>query len=126
MPELDRVIHEQARLAIVTLLATVEEADFLYLLQATELTKGNLSAQLEAAGYVEIEKAFRGKIPMTLARLTPEGLEALKTYRQEMTALLNLSKNASKGVRKRSRVAAVRPVAARPLAARPLAAPQRA
>jgi DNA-binding MarR family transcriptional regulator len=124
MPELDRVIHEQARLAIVTLLATVEEADFLYLLQATELTKGNLSAhlaRLEAAGYVEIEKAFRGKIPMTLARLTPEGLEALKTYRKEMTALLNLSKNASKGVRKRSRVAAVRP-----LAARPLAAPQRA
>jgi DNA-binding MarR family transcriptional regulator len=124
MPELDRVIHEQARLAIVTLLATVEEADFLYLLQATELTKGNLSAhlaRLEAAGYVEIEKAFRGKIPMTLARLTPEGLAALKTYRKEMTALLNLSKNANKGLRKRSRVAAVRPVAARPLAA-----PQRA
>lgn len=124
MPELDRVIHEQARLAIVTLLATIEEADFLYLLQATELTKGNLSAhlgRLEAAGYVEIEKAFRGKIPMTLARLTPGGLEALKTYRKEMTALLNLSKNANKGLRKRSRVAAVRPVAARPLAA-----PQRA
>jgi hypothetical protein len=58
---------------------------------------------------------------MTLARLTPEGLEALKTYRKEMTALLNLSKNANKGLRKRSRVAAVRPVAARPLAA-----PQRA
>jgi DNA-binding MarR family transcriptional regulator len=124
MPELDRVIHEQARLAIVTLLATVEEADFLYLLQATELTKGNLSAhlaRLEAAGYVEIEKAFRGKIPMTLARLTPEGLAALKTYRKEMTALLNLSKNASKNARKRSRVVAVRPVAARPLAT-----PQRA
>jgi DNA-binding transcriptional ArsR family regulator len=93
MPELDRVIHEPARLLIVTMLATVVEADFLYLLQATELTKGNLSthlAKLEEAGYVEIEKAFRGKIPLTLARLTREGLAAFQSYRKEMTALLKV------------------------------------
>lgn len=98
MAELDRVIHEPARLLIVTLLAAVEETDFLYLLQATELTKGNLSthlAKLEDVGYVEIGKAFRGKIPLTLVRLTPEGLSAFENYRKEMSALLR--------VRKRSR-----------------------
>jgi DNA-binding transcriptional ArsR family regulator len=107
MTDLDRVIHEPARLLIVTLLATVIEADFLYLLQATELTKGNLSthlAKLEEAGYIEIEKAFRGKIPLTLARLTREGLGALESYRKEMSALLK--------VRRRSGSAAL----SRPLA----------
>jgi DNA-binding MarR family transcriptional regulator len=91
MTELDRVIHEPARLLIVTILASVKEADFLYLVQATELTKGNLSthlAKLEEAGYVAIEKTFRGKIPMTLLRLTASGKEALRAYRKEMTALL--------------------------------------
>lgn len=91
MADLDRVIHEPARLLIVTHLAVVEEADFLYLLKATELTKGNLSthlAKLEEAGYIEIEKAYRGKIPLTLARLTRKGLAAFEGYRKEMTALL--------------------------------------
>src|ERR1700683_1772044 len=95
MTDLDRVIHDAARLLIVTMLATVVEADFLYLLQATELTKGNLSthlAKLEEVGYVEIEKAFRGKIPLTLARLTPKGMAALKSYRKEMMALLKVPK----------------------------------
>jgi DNA-binding transcriptional ArsR family regulator len=105
MPELDRVIHEPARLLIVTLLATVEEADFLYLLQATELTKGNLSthlAKLEEAGYVEIDKAFRGKIPLTLARLTREGLDAFRSYRKEMTALLKVRERSRSAARSRA------------------------
>ena len=105
MPELDRVIHEPARLLIVTILATVVEADFLYLLQATELTKGNLSthlAKLEETGYVQIEKAFRGKIPLTLARLTKEGLAAFQNYRQEMTALLKVRKHSHNGALTRS------------------------
>lgn len=98
MTELDRVIHEPARLLIVTILATVIEADFLFLLQATELTKGNLSthlAKLEETGYVEIEKAFRGKIPLTLARLTREGRDALQSYRKGMTALLKVRKRSA-------------------------------
>ncbi len=105
MAEIDRVIHEPARLLIVTLLATVVEADFLYLLQSTELTKGNLSthlAKLEEAGYVEIEKAFRGKIPLTLARLTPEGLNAFRRYRKEMTALLKVRERSRSVARARS------------------------
>jgi DNA-binding transcriptional ArsR family regulator len=83
--ELDRVIHEPGRLMIVSLLWPVEECDFLYLLNATELNKGNLSshlARLEEAGYVEIEKTYRGKVPLTLLRLTRGGRTAFDKYRK--------------------------------------------
>jgi len=93
MPDLDRIIHEPARLLIVTILSSVVEADFLYLLQATELTKGNLSthlSKLEDEGYILIVKGFRGKIPLTLISLTKAGREAFQSYRKEMTALLNV------------------------------------
>jgi DNA-binding transcriptional ArsR family regulator len=89
--ELDRVIHEPARLQIVALLAGAKEVDFLFLQRETGLTKGNLSshlARLEEAGYVGIEKTFRGKIPLTLARLTPEGKAAFQVYRKAMNGLL--------------------------------------
>ena len=69
MNDLDRVIHEPARLMLVALLAGVSRADFGWLQRESSLTKGNLSshlARLEEAGYVEIEKTFRGKIPLTL------------------------------------------------------------
>lgn len=85
--ELDRVIHEPARLMLVALLSAVEECDFLYLLHETELNKGTLSshlARLEEAGYVSIDKTFRGKIPRTLLRLTPLGHGAFATYRKTM------------------------------------------
>jgi DNA-binding MarR family transcriptional regulator len=83
--ELDRVIHEPGRLMIVSLLWPVKECDFLYLLNATELNKGNLSghlARLEEAGYVAIEKTYRGKVPLTLLRLTPAGRTAFEKYRE--------------------------------------------
>ena len=91
MSELDRVIHEPARLTIIALLSSVKEADFLYLQRETGLTKGNLSThlmRLEEAGYVEIEKTFRGKLPLTLARLTAKGREAFQNYRKTMNGLL--------------------------------------
>ena len=91
MDEVDRVVHEPARLLIMALLSGAEEADFLFLLRETGLTKGNLSnhlAKLEEADYVEIEKTFRGKIPLTLARLTPKGRSALQIYRKTMNGLL--------------------------------------
>ena len=90
--DLDRLIHEPARLMIVTLLYAVEEADFLYLLHETGLTKGNLSthlSKLEEAGYVRITKTFRGKIPRTLVALTPEGRQAFETYRQQLSRLIH-------------------------------------
>ncbi len=84
---LDRLIHEPARLMIVTVLATVAEADFIYLVRETGLTKGNLGAhlvRLEAAGYLEIEKTYHGKVPRTVCRLTDAGLAAYRTYRDAL------------------------------------------
>jgi len=84
LADLDRLIHEPGRLAIVALLAAVAEADFLYLLKETGLTKGNLSShlsKLEAGGYVSIEKTYRQKIPLTICRLTTPGREAFDRYR---------------------------------------------
>ncbi len=80
----DRLIHEPARRVIMTILYTVDGADFLYLLRETALSKGNLSShlsKLEAAGYVEIEKTFRGKVPLTMCRLTDAGRTAFRRYR---------------------------------------------
>ncbi len=91
MADVDRLIHEPARLMIITVLNTVEEADFLYLLNATGLTKGNLSAHLSKlaeANYVEIEKTYRGKIPQTLLRITPTGQKAFETYRVHLRKIM--------------------------------------
>jgi DNA-binding transcriptional ArsR family regulator len=85
--ELDRLIHEPARLLIVTILSAVASADFLFLQRETGLTKGNLSAhlsKLEEAGYVQIEKTFKGKLPLTVCKLTPPGKKALTLYRQQL------------------------------------------
>jgi DNA-binding transcriptional ArsR family regulator len=87
LTELDRLIHEPARLLIVTILSTVESADFLFLQRETDLTKGNLSAhlsKLEEAGYVKIEKTFKGKLPLTVCKLTESGQKAFNTYRLQM------------------------------------------
>jgi DNA-binding transcriptional ArsR family regulator len=84
---IDRVIHEPARLLILSYLYVVESADFLFLQRQTNLTKGNLSSHLmtlEKAGYVAIKKKFVGKIPHTELRLTKEGREAFREYSQRM------------------------------------------
>lgn len=88
---LDRVIHEPARLMIVALLSAIEQADFLYLLHETALNKGTLSshlARLEEAGYLEITKRFRGKLPQTLLQLTPAGRKAFEQYRKALRGAL--------------------------------------
>jgi len=85
MINVDRIIHEPARLIIVAILYAVESADFLYLLRETGLTKGNLSshlARLEDAGYVDLEKTFHGKIPRTICHLTDSGRTAFEDYRE--------------------------------------------
>lgn len=90
--EVDRLIHEPARLLIVTLLYPVEKVDFLYLLHETGLTKGNLSAhlsKLEEAGYVQIEKTYRGKVPQTLIQLNPIGRKAFENYRENLKQIVN-------------------------------------
>ena len=87
----DRLIHEPARLQIVCLLSVLEEADFLFVLQQTGQTRGNLSshiAKLETAGYVDVNKAFVGKIPRTVYRLTASGKKAFNTYKQRLMTVL--------------------------------------
>jgi DNA-binding transcriptional ArsR family regulator len=87
LAEVDRLIHEPARLAILTILYALESADFLFLLRETGLSKGNLSshlARLEQARYVSIEKTFRGKLPLTVCRLTLVGRQAYRAYRAQL------------------------------------------
>jgi DNA-binding MarR family transcriptional regulator len=87
----DRVVHEPARLMILMYLYGVKEADALFLLNATELTWGNLSShvsKLEEAGYVEVDKGFVGKKPRTMVRLTSAGRKAVDDYRKTMQAAL--------------------------------------
>ncbi|MGW8251001.1 MAG: winged helix-turn-helix domain-containing protein [Anaerolineales bacterium] len=89
--DIDRLVHEPARLAILAILWAAESADFLYLMNTINLTQGNLSShlnRLEAAGYIEIEKTFVGKMPRTICRLTNVGKAAFEGYRQKMHALL--------------------------------------
>jgi DNA-binding transcriptional ArsR family regulator len=91
LPELDPIIHGKLRLAVLSLLIGVEEADFTWLRQKTGSTDGNLGAQmlkLEEAGYVDMEKRFAGRKPQTLYRMTPTGREALATYVSALKHLL--------------------------------------
>jgi DNA-binding MarR family transcriptional regulator len=89
--ELDRVIHEPGRLMIVALLFAVEGSDFLYLQHETGMNKGTLSSplsRLEEAGYIEVTKTYRGKVPQTLLRLTDAGREAFEQYRRKLKEAL--------------------------------------
>jgi len=84
---LDRVVHEPARLAILTVLAEAESVEFRFLERVTGLTRGNLSShasKLEEAEYIEVEKSFRGKVPVTSYRITAKGRAALEEYRRRM------------------------------------------
>lgn len=92
LSSLDRVIHEPARLMIMTILFAVEEADFVYLQRECGLTQGNLSShlsKLEEAGYLTITKTFKGKYPLTICKLTRKGREAFEGYSVKMRFVTN-------------------------------------
>ena len=81
--ELDPLLHSQLRLAIISLLVGLDEADFVYLNERTEATAGNLSVQIDKlsqAGYIEVEKGFEGKRPRTVCRITAQGRKAFAQY----------------------------------------------
>ena len=89
---IDKLIHEPARLSIMTRLYVVESADFLFMMRQTGLTFGNLSAhmsKLEEAGYIEIIKEFVGKKPHTMLKLTEKGRRAFDDYRKKMKQFFN-------------------------------------
>jgi DNA-binding MarR family transcriptional regulator len=89
--DLDRLVHEPARLMILAYLFVTDSADFVFLARQTGLTLGNLSShvsKLEEAGYVEVQKSFRGKRPNTQLRLTGPGRKAFAEYRERIERAL--------------------------------------
>ncbi len=81
--ELNPLLHSELRLAVISLLISVESADFVYIKEQTKATAGNLSVQLDKlqkAGYINIEKGFKGKMPRTTCSITPKGISAFEEY----------------------------------------------
>jgi DNA-binding transcriptional ArsR family regulator len=90
--DLDPVLHSQVRLAVISLLMGVRSAEFSYLLECTQTTKGNLSFQLRKlteAGYIDIKKSFRGNYPLTTCEITVKGAEAFENYVESISDYLN-------------------------------------
>lgn len=94
--QLDPLLHNQLRLAIVSLLMNVEEADFNYILDKTKASKGNLSAQLtklKDAGYIKVEKGFRNNYPHTSCSIAKKGMKAFADYVAALQAYINPEKD---------------------------------
>lgn len=90
---LDPLLHSELRLAVMSLLISVEEADFVYIKEQTGATAGNLSVQIDKlsnADYIEVEKKFVGKRPQTLCRITPKGTKAMEEYVETLKTYLKL------------------------------------
>ena len=93
MKELDPLVHSQLRLAIVSILMSAVEADFVYLKEQTQATAGNLSVQIDKlreADYIAVEKTFEGKKPRTVCRMTDTGRRAFEDYVQTVKLYLHL------------------------------------
>ena len=93
--ELDPILHSQLRLAIVSLLISVKEAEFGYLKENTKATAGNLSVQLQKlkeVEYIKIEKSFRDNYPLTICSITPIGIKAFEEYVQNLNQYINHKK----------------------------------
>lgn len=90
--ELDPILHTPLRLAIVSLLISVKEAEFTFIKEKTNATAGNLSVQvskLKEAGYIDVIKQFRDNYPLTICKITPEGVRAFETYVKNLQSYLN-------------------------------------
>ena len=88
---LDPLLHSELRLAIMSLLISADEAEFPYIKEQTGATAGNLSVQVEklsAAGYIAVEKTFKGRRPCTICRITPAGLKAFEDYVEALKSYL--------------------------------------
>ena len=92
--ELDPILHSQLRLAIVSLLISVKEADFSFIREKTNATAGNVSVQLNKlkdAGYIEITKQFKDNYPLTMCKITSAGIEAFEQYVKDLQAYIKIS-----------------------------------
>ena len=93
--DLDPILHSQLRLAIISLLIGVKEAEFNYLKEKTNATAGNLSVQitkLKEAGYIEVVKQYKDNYPQTICRITPKGRKAFEEYVEDLQTYLNSRK----------------------------------
>ena len=90
--DLDPLLHSQLRLAITSLLLSVDSAEFTFIKEKTNSTAGNLSVQLDKlqeAGYISVEKSFRGKKPVTTCRITKKGIKAFEDYVNNLKQYIN-------------------------------------
>jgi DNA-binding MarR family transcriptional regulator len=88
---LDPVLHSQLRLAIMSILIGVEEAEFTFIKEKTNATAGNLSVQinkLKAAGYIAVEKGFKDNYPQTICKITPKGIAAFEKYVENLRSYI--------------------------------------
>ena len=95
--ELNPLLHGELRLGIMSILLSVESAEFKYIREQTGATAGNLSVQLDKlsqAGYITIEKGYRGKVPCTTCRITEAGITAFREYVEALKTYINIKKNA--------------------------------
>lgn len=93
--DLNPILHSQLRLAVVSILISVKEAEFTYLREKTDATAGNLSVQinkLKEAGYIDVTKSFKDNYPQTICRITPEGVRAFEEYVRDLQTYLNIKK----------------------------------
>ncbi|MBE2230584.1 MAG: transcriptional regulator [Chitinophagaceae bacterium] len=89
--DLDPILHSQLRLAVMSLLISVKEADFTFIREKTNATAGNLSVQIQKlkdAGYIDVTKQFRDNYPQTSCRITPAGIAAFEEYVTNLQAYL--------------------------------------
>lgn len=93
--ELDPILHSQLRLAVMSLLISVKEAEFTFIKEKTNSTAGNLSVQvqkLKDAGYIEVTKQFKDNYPQTTCKVTPKGIEAFENYVKALQEYLQVGK----------------------------------
>lgn len=91
--ELNPLLHSELRLGIMSILLSVESAEFKYIREQTGATAGNLSVQLDKlsqAGYISIEKGYRGKVPCTTCRITEAGITAFREYVEALQTYINI------------------------------------
>lgn len=96
LPKLDSLLHSELRLAVMSLLLSLESAEFSYLKEETGSSSGNLSVQLdklEKAGYIQIQKSFQGKKPLTTCKITNKGTKAFEDYVEALKTYLGTQKN---------------------------------
>ncbi|HOZ77872.1 MAG TPA: transcriptional regulator [Ferruginibacter sp.] len=94
--ELDPILHSQLRLAVMSLLISVKEAEFVFLKEKTNSTAGNLSVQinkLKESGYIDVVKQFKDNYPQTICKVTPKGVDAFELYVKALQSYMNPSSN---------------------------------